>query len=377
MKELGLYIHIPYCKSKCFYCDFLSFDNADDKIDEYFQALMIEMDLLQQIKNDYTVKTIFIGGGTPTYVHVDYITLIINKIKNSIIIDKNVEITIEGNPGTFNKKDLLKLKNVGINRLSIGLQSWQDEILKSIGRIHTSREFVEGYNAALDIGFNNINIDLIFGLPSQSMEQWIETLNKVIDLKPTHLSCYSLKVEEGTKLCQMIEKDKIILDEELDRDMYHYTQNLLMEKGYIHYEISNFSKDKFECKHNLVYWELKEYIGLGLGAHSFFNGYRYSNEKKLETYIDKLLSGNNIIEDKSVVNKNRYKEEYLFLGLRKIKGINKKDYNTIFKIPIEVDYRKNLDKLLSRGLIEETNENIKLTKKGLDLANQVFISFIE
>ncbi|MFZ7131718.1 MAG: radical SAM family heme chaperone HemW [Eubacteriales bacterium] len=377
MEELSLYIHIPFCKSKCHYCDFLSFFNEDEKIDTYFLALLMELDYLNQIKDKYIIKTIFIGGGTPTYVHDKYIIKVIEKIRSIMVLHKDAELSIEGNPGTFHKNTLLPLKGIGLNRLSIGLQCWQDELLTSIGRTHTKKEFLQSYDAAISAGFTNINIDLIFGLPRQSLFQWQETLEKVVALCPAHLSCYSLKIEEGTAFGKQLQNKEIYLDDVLDRQMYHEARRYLWESGYEQYEISNFMKDGFQCVHNLVYWEVKPYLGFGLGAHSYFEKYRFHNEKNLNKYIEKLFAGNTIKGDKILVHQQNYKEEYIFLGLRKIKGIYKKDYKERFSKSISEEYQDEINRLISLELLEEDEVCIKLTSKGLDFANQVFRAFLK
>ncbi|MFZ7121043.1 MAG: radical SAM family heme chaperone HemW [Eubacteriaceae bacterium] len=376
MKDVSLYIHIPFCKQKCYYCDFLSFENFDMYIEKYFEALYMEIHQLSKLRDMYNISTIFIGGGTPTYVDNKYIVKLIYLIKNIITVNENVEITIEGNPGTFDKKKLINYKKVGINRLSIGLQCWQDKLLNNIGRVHTQHDFIRSYNEAISAGFKNINIDLIFGLPNQTFKDWKITLRNVCDLKPQHLSCYSLKLENGTKMYNDWKEKKIFIDDSIDREMYYYTKEYLKDRGYVHYEISNFSLPNRQCKHNLVYWELKQYIGIGLGAHSFFEKKRYNNEKKIKKYIEKLLDGKTIIEDIIESDIRSIKEEFIFLGLRKIQGIEDKCYKNMFNISIFDDYKEELSNLKDKGLIHINRDRISLTNQGLDLANLVFMTFI-
>ncbi|WP_152801310.1 radical SAM family heme chaperone HemW [Alkalibaculum sporogenes] len=376
MKDLSLYIHIPFCKQKCYYCDFLSFSNEEDTVSIYFDALNREINNTPNTKDEYLVKTIFIGGGTPTYVHFKYIIKVIETIKNNFSVDPEAEISIESNPGTCNIDSLYAYKNIGINRLSIGLQCWQNNLLKNIGRIHTHEEFVNSYINAKQVGFTNINIDLIFGLPNQSISHWMETLYEVCKLEPTHLSCYSLKLEEGTVLYKSNLSNQFTIDEELDRHMYYYSIEYLNNSGYYQYEISNFAKPNMECNHNLVYWELKPYIGLGLGAHSYFEGYRYSNEENIKQYIHKIQNGDTINTAKMLLSVEDMKAEFIFLGLRKIHGIYDKFYRRMFNSSFFDDYEKEINQLVKEDYIIITDGNLKLSKKGLDFANFVFMSFL-
>ena len=370
MKEIGIYIHIPFCIKKCDYCDFISYCNKTDLIEEYVEKLKEEIKV--ELNNrDYKVKTIYIGGGTPSSINSKYIVDILNTIKEKGNLE-NTEITIEVNPGTVTKQKLLDYKNVGINRLSTGLQETNNEILKEIGRIHTYEEFLETYNLARGIGFKNINVDLIIGLPKQSISNIKESLNKVLTLNPEHISVYSLILEEGTKLYKKYEERKLELpDEELERNMYWYVKNTLENNGYIHYEISNFSKKGYESKHNSSCWKQEEYIGFGVAAHSYIDGIRYSNTESLEKYINKTVK--NIHEKQTLEDMQK---EYMLLGLRKINGVSVQDFKNKFgENPIFI-FRNELNRLVEEDLIEVDGDNIKLTNKGLDLANIVWEEFI-
>ena len=370
MKEIGIYIHIPFCIKKCDYCDFISYCNKTDLIEEYVEKLKEEIKV--ELNNrDYEVKTIYIGGGTPSSINSKYIVDILNTIKEKGNLE-NTEITIEVNPGTVTKQKLLDYKNVGINRLSTGLQETNNEILKEIGRIHTYEEFLETYNLARGIGFKNINVDLIIGLPKQSISNIKESLNKVLTLNPEHISVYSLILEEGTKLYKKYEERKLELpDEELERNMYWYVKNTLENNGYIHYEISNFSKKGYESKHNSSCWKQEEYIGFGVAAHSYIDGIRYSNTESLEKYINKTVK--NIHEKQTLEDMQK---EYMLLGLRKINGVSVQDFKNKFgENPIFI-FRNELNRLVEEDLIEVDGDNIKLTNKGLDLANIVWEEFI-
>lgn len=374
-KHIGIYIHIPFCKQKCYYCDFVSYCNKDNLIEKYIQAVKKEIQLQEIIKE---IDTIYIGGGTPSYIEAKYIKEILEEIKTKNI-SKEAEITIEVNPGTVTLDKLQEYKNCGINRLSIGLQSTQNNLLKTIGRIHNFEEFLETYKMARKVGFKNINVDLMLGLPNQKISDLKESLEKVLELKPEHISVYSLIVEENTPIADKIEKNELILpEEETERNMYWYVKNTLELNGFHHYEISNFAKKGFESKHNLNYWEQQEYIGIGTAAHSYVENVRYSNTENLEKYIDNIEQGtpenNKIIHE--VQNENDKKKEFMLLGLRKIDGIKISEFKKVFgDNPIYL-FRNELKKLSDEELIEIYDDIIRLTNKGIDLANLVWEEFI-
>ena len=291
--SLALYIHIPFCKQKCLYCDFPSYQGIEHSIGSYIDCLKKEIEMTSGACKDYKVTTIYIGGGTPSYIDARHIEGILEVCRKNFEIDPDAEISMESNPGTLTKENLLIYKNAGVNRISIGLQAAQNKILKTLGRIHDFKEFEEGYYLARQAGFSNINIDLMLGLPGQTFEDWQETLEKACSLKPEHISAYSLKLEEGTPFYNKYYKEDALElpPEEIERDMYHYAVNFLGEKGFEHYEISNFAKEGLECKHNLVYWKRGPYIGLGLGAHSFFEGKRFFNTYDMKQYIADIKVG--------------------------------------------------------------------------------------
>ena len=380
-KELGIYMHIPFCKQKCNYCDFISYTNKCEKIENYIECLEKEIDKFDY--RNYNVTTIYIGGGTPSYIDSKYIKQIMNSIYKKLQLEKNelkvVEITIEVNPGTVTKGKLQDYKDVGINRISIGLQCVQDRLLKILGRIHTFEDFINTYNLAKEVGFENINVDLMLGFPDQSIEDIKESLNQIIKLNPNHVSTYSLIVEEGTKIFNQIENNELQLpDEELERNMYWYVKNTLELNGYNHYEISNFSKKGKESKHNMNCWNQEEYIGFGIAAHSYISNIRFSNTNNLEEYIKNItnneLEKNIIIEEEQTLEDK--KREFMMLGFRKIEGVNISKFKEKFvDNPIFI-YREKLNKLVEEGLIEIDLNNIRLTNKGIDFANLVFEEFI-
>ena len=375
MDSYGLYIHIPFCKKKCRYCDFPSYDHIEYVIPSYIHALQKEIKLIVLEYPNIKLKSIFIGGGTPTYMDSRYIKEIMETVGTYFTIEKDAEISIEGNPGTFDFKKLVDYRKAGINRLSMGLQAWQNDLLKKLGRIHTQEEFLKSFEAVKDVGFLNINIDLMFGLPNQSLEDWKETLDKVTALKPNHLSCYSLIVEKGTPFYKMQNQGNLFLDEDLERQMYYYTKNYLKSKGYHHYEISNFSKPGFECKHNLIYWEMAPYIGVGAAAHSFTKNFRYANTQSVFKYIELLEKNILPIIDKNKETQEYFMQEFMFLGMRKIKGVSQKKFYNLFGKSIHEVYGDVLKNLEDKQLIM-IGENISLTAKGLDFANYVFRSFL-
>lgn len=373
--EIGVYVHIPFCKKKCDYCDFISYCNKDNLIDDYVQAVKAEIQS-QNIKPEIT--TIYIGGGTPSYIDSKYIIEILEKIKEKNV-SSNAEITIEVNPGTVTKEKLEDYIKSGINRISIGLQTTNDELLKQIGRIHNFTQFLETYKLAKKVGFKNINVDLMLGLPNQRIKDLKESLEQIIKLKPKHISVYSLIVEDGTPIANKIEKGEMQLpDEELERNMYWFVKNTLELNGFIHYEISNFAKKGYESKHNLNCWNQKEYIGIGASAHSYRDITRYSNTENIEEYIENVNNGNfnrnKIIHE--VQKEDDAKKEFMLLGLRKIKGVDINQFKNKFgDNPIYL-FRNELKKLTDERLLIIDNNNIRLTNKGLDLANLVWEEFI-
>lgn len=377
MNKLGIYVHIPFCRKKCKYCDFVSFTCEEHLIDNYFSALKKEIENFN-IENR-VISTIYIGGGTPSFCDSKYIVELMDLLKNKFSIKENAEITIEVNPGTVSKEKLLDYKKAGINRLSIGLQSTNNRLLKLIGRIHTYEDFLETFEDAKKVGFENINVDLMLALPTQTKEELIESLNNVINLKPNHISLYSLILEENTELEKQVKSGTLELpSEDLERKMYHLSKKILEENKYNHYEISNFAKKGYESKHNLDCWNQEEYIGFGLSAHSYFQNKRYSNIANLEEYIKNINDGNfeKNIEMHEIQNEESKLKEYMMLGFRKIEGISISEFERKFRINPLIYFRFEIDKLTNEDLIEVDLDNIRLTKKGLDLANIVFEEFV-
>ncbi|MBO3443199.1 radical SAM family heme chaperone HemW [Clostridium sp. CCUG 7971] len=376
---LGLYIHIPFCVSKCNYCDFNSFKMDKIAKDKYLKDLKKEMELYSKnLKEDNYITSVFLGGGTPSILNSNELKYIFENINLYFNVKKNAEITVECNPGTLTKEKLKMMKEIGVNRLSIGLQAVQDYHLKSIGRIHTYDEFEKNYKDALEVGFNNINIDLMYALPNQTFEDWKESLEKIVSLNPSHISAYSLILEEGTKLYEMYENNEFnVIDEDTDINMYNYTINYLKSNGYNQYEISNYAKDKCECEHNILYWKCNHYIGLGPGASGYINDFRYKNVESLKEYHEKLFLNEKPIESKENLTIDDKIQEKIFMGLRMNEGIKFKDFKEEFNINFKEKYSKKIKKLKERKLINEDITGIRLTQKGREISNSIFIEFID
>lgn len=375
---LGLYIHIPFCVTKCKYCDFNSFKiDLNEKI-KYLNYLGEEMKLYKEEIKNREIDSVFVGGGTPSILNENEINILFEKIKENFNIKSNAEITMECNPGTLTLNKLKVMKKSGVNRLSIGLQAVQNHHLKYIGRIHNFEEFEKNYHDAKQMGFDNINIDLMYALPNQSREDWMESLEKVVKLNPTHISAYSLILEENTELFKMYERDEFnLLDENTDIEMYEYTIDYLKSHGYNQYEISNYAKDNFECKHNVLYWKCEEYVGIGASASGYFNGIRYNNICELDNYEKMILEGEKPIEWEEKLSIKDEIEESIFLGLRMNEGIQISDFKEKYNFDFEKEYKNEIEKLSKMELIEIDNNLMKLTQKGREISNSVFVEFIK
>lgn len=376
---LGLYIHVPFCAQKCNYCDFNSYkiEEKNQKTD-YLISIRKEMELYKEEFKSKEFTSVFLGGGTPSILTPEELTTLMENIYSNFNIGKDAEITMECNPGTLDKAKLKAIKSLGINRLSMGLQVTQDHHLKYIGRIHTYEQFEKNYKDAIEVGINNINVDLMYSLPNQSFDEWKETLNKIINLNPSHISAYSLILEEGTKFYDMyLNKEFELNDEEVDINIYNYTIDTLYKNGYHQYEISNYSKEGYECKHNIVYWQCDNYLGLGPGASGYINNYRYSNICDIKGYNKCLEYDKRPIEEKNILSKKDEMEEFIFMGLRMNKGINLDEFYKRFNIDFKHRYNDILGKLKNLNLIIEQNNNIILTQRGREISNTVFVEFID
>lgn len=374
-RELGIYIHIPFCKSKCYYCDFISYTNRNSQVEQYMQEVRKEME--QYDISDFNVTTIYIGGGTPSFIDEKYIQQLLEawreKLKNNETKFEEMEITIEINPGTITKQKLEQYKRSGVNRISMGLQSTNDSLLQQIGRIHNYQEFLHAYELVRETGFDNINLDIMIGLPNQTIQDVKKTLAEIQRLNPSHVSVYSLMVEEHTKMEQLIATGELDLpEEEQERQMYWYVKNTLELNGYRHYEISNFAKPGKESKHNLNCWEQKEYIGLGAAAHSYLNGVRFANVTFTEMgswdYTAKQVLEKQSLEDK--------RKEFMLLGLRKIQGVRIQKFKEKFVDNPIFLFREEIEKLVREQLLVVDGDWIRLTSLGIDLANLVWQEFV-
>ncbi len=376
-KQIELYLHIPFCAKKCAYCDFLSFPQGIDVQKRYVDRLIEEIETASAGFRDTTVTTVFVGGGTPSILKSEEIVRIFDALRKYFNIEETAEISMEANPGTVTKDKLLDYRRAGINRLSFGLQSADNRELQLLGRIHTYEEFLESYRLARECGFENINVDLMSALPGQTVESWLETLNKVAGLKPEHISAYSLIIEEGTPFYDMYGEDRgegLLPDEDSEREMYHQTKQVLKELGYDRYEISNYARPGFECRHNVGYWTNVPYLGLGLGASSYINGTRFCNTYDLEEYLYGIL-GNR--QEETVLNEQDMQEEYFFVGLRMVRGVSLKQFEERFGVSADEVYPGLLERMTREGTAEIVNGDFRLTEYGMDVSNYVMAQFLQ
>ncbi len=377
MTKTGLYIHVPFCSSKCNYCDFNSYAGRLDVAQSYFDALKKEIELYYNTMRYNIIDTIFIGGGTPSCVNQNYINEVLTLCKIKFNISESCEISIESNPGTLDIEKLNTYRRSGINRISIGLQAYQSKLLKYLGRRHSKEDFIASVELAKKAGFININADVIFGIPGQTMKDWAKTLKVLVGLDITHISAYSLKIEEGTRFGDMLENGELTqVEDELDRNMYHYAIDYLKENGFMQYELSNFAKEGYECKHNLTYWKCVDYLGLGAGAHSLLEGERFSNKYTIEKYINAIEKGLKPVEERYQMEYSDRISEYMFLGLRLNQGVNNSEFKKLFDQDMFNVYEESFKELQHKKLIEICGESVSLTRLGLDLANQVFVKFV-
>ncbi len=377
MKKLGLYVHIPFCEQKCSYCDFYSLVKTEEIENRYVNALLFEIKSYKDRCKDYEVDTIFIGGGTPSYLKPENIKLIMQEISNTFLLPADCEITMEANPNSINKEKAIQYKSCGINRVSLGIQSLDDNVLKFIGRLHDSKEAIKAIKAIKEAGISNINADIMFGIPSQNVENIINSLSKIIKEDVNHISFYSLKLEEGTPMFSMEEKGLIkTLDDDSEREMYYAGREFMENNGYFQYEISNFSKSNYECKHNIKYWAGGDYIGFGPFAHSCFEDKRYNNISDINVYCNNINYPQKYRQLNEVLNKESKMFEYIMLGLRMNKGINIDDFNIKFETSFLELHKDKVEKLLNNGLITFKENIIKLSKKGMDISNYVFEEFL-
>jgi oxygen-independent coproporphyrinogen-3 oxidase len=371
LKDSALYIHVPFCDHKCIYCDFYSIITSDN-IQSFLQALKKEVDFFSaQYSNDKNYTSIFFGGGTPSLMHPDYLHSIITHLKNKFTIDDNAEITMETNPGTVDKEKLRRFKEMGINRISIGIQSFDEDELKFLTRIHNRKTAIQTVYTAADVGFDNISIDLIFNLPNQTKEKLIENLNIAIELPIKHISTYSLILEHGTILNKMVLDGKVTMqDNDYDAGLYETTIDYLLSNDFYQYEVSNFAKPDFECVHNNAYWKYRDYLGLGTSAHSFINEKRWWNFSSLKKYIHEIELKGHAIKNSEKITEPQLHDEYVMLALRS-SGLNLIEYRKKFDDSwIKKNYNY-FELLKNENLITSNNDIIKLTSKGYAICDEI------
>ncbi len=377
--ELGLYLHFPFCISKCPYCDFNSYQlKEDNQIFSYISALYQEITAYSRKLKKSNIKTIYLGGGTPTVLSGVQIYNILEFCKGKFTIDKDAEITIEANPGTLDDEKIKLLTESGINRLSLGAQSFNDLLLKKLGRIHNTQDIIDSYYLAREKGFNNINIDIMFALPDQTTKDLQTTLEKAVSLKPDHLSLYNLTIKPGTEYYENYKRNTLTLpSEDEEFDMYSWAINFLEENNFEHYEIANFARPDKRSMHNLIYWQNKPYLGIGAGAYSFIKGYRYMNYENPARYIKEIMSGKLPVDNGEKLSLRKRMIENIILGLRTKDGVGYKIFKTRFGVNLNDIFPEQIKKLVNLVLLQKDNYRIRLTKKGIFLANTVFREFVD
>lgn len=376
-KELGLYVHIPFCVKKCGYCDFLSWCGTSEEKETYVQALLKEIESYREFARGYRVSTVFVGGGTPSVLEAGQMERVLGNIQEVFELEKKPEITLEMNPGTVTEEKLQCYKENGVNRLSIGLQSVKNEKLEVLGRSHSYEEFLESYELARKAGFTNISVDLISSIPGQKLEEWKEELAALSALSPEHISVYQLIIEAETPFYEKYaEHEELLPDEEESREIYLWTGSFLKEQGYEQYEISNYAKPGKESRHNLKYWERGDYLGLGLGAASMVRNIRMSNTKDMKTYLERCGQPKTMREDVQFLEEARQMEEFMFLGLRKTRGVSRKEFRRIFGQEMDMVYEKALHKCLENGMLKEHKDRVYLSEEGVLLSNAVLSEFL-
>ncbi|HQO95442.1 MAG TPA: radical SAM family heme chaperone HemW [Sedimentibacter sp.] len=375
MKKLGIYIHIPFCVKKCGYCDFYSVKWDEESENKYIHSAINEIKSYNELSSKYVVDSIYIGGGTPSIINPKNLEKIISTIRCLFTVEENSEISMEANPNSL-WENIKTYGEIGINRLSIGIQSLNDNILKRIGRIHNSKEALQAIDRAISFGFENINADVMFNIPGQTVDDINDTISKLVTKQIRHISFYSLKLEEGTPMYLLKKNKKIVMPEEdLEREMYYAGRNIMEKHGLMQYEISNFSVKGYECRHNLKYWKQEEYIGIGPSAHSFLGNVRFSNPSDLTEYI---TSGENGVFERNTLeemDENDIKFEYIMLRLRLTEGLKFADFKNKFSIDFKEAYKEQIKHLTENNLIESDGDAIRLTKRGMDLSNYVFSQF--
>ncbi len=378
-QKVGIYCHIPFCIKKCAYCDFNSWVCQDEKtIDHYFQALKKEiLGFVEGQKEKIAVDSIYFGGGTPSAVGAIKIKDLMDLLKTHFVLSKESEITLEVNPGTITEEKLLVYKEAGINRISVGFQAWQNDLLGLLGRAHDQKDFIQAMAAMKKIGFTNISVDLMYGIPRQSLAMMEETLNALVAFKASHFSCYSLILEANTPLTKKVEKGLLKLPaEDKERQMHWLIDEFLKKNKYDHYEISSFAKRGYQSRHNLKYWQMAPYLGFGLGAHGFYQGVRYGNEDSYKKYMGLIELGRDPSQKESPLTKRQWMNEWMVLGLRKLAGVDNREFQSFFQLDFFKVYENEIKALIKRNLLVQEGHCLRLSSHGQDFANQVFGTFI-
>lgn len=375
--KLGIYIHIPFCKQKCYYCDFPSYAGKEACQDMYLDALLFEIRRAGEVYRDRVVDTVFFGGGTPSVLPKEALPRIITSLRKSFTIADDAEISAEANPGTVNGDKLAAWRASGINRISFGVQSFHDSLLRGIGRIHTAKQAMEAIALAREAGFDNINLDLIYGLPSQTVEMLRSDVKQAVSLGIEHISVYGLIVEEDTVLEKMVDEGRVTLPSDEDEEaMYDWVTTYLEDSGYHRYEISNYAKNGKVCRHNLKYWQFRDYLGLGSASHSFLGGKRFANERGIEDYIRRIKNEGTARLDEEEETIAELRGEYIFLALRTVDGVDTEDFEKTFGMDFFAQYGDIINRMMAEGLLIEDGRHVHLTTLGMKYGNRVFAQFI-
>ena len=371
-KTLGLYLHIPFCVQKCLYCDFCSFAGSLGKVSDYIHRLCFDIGEYGEKCGDYEVDTVYFGGGTPTLLPIKELDKIFDAVSHNFKIKDNAEISAECNPATADLDYFKSMRSIGINRLSIGLQSTHDNELRALGRIHTYSDFLDTYKNARSAGFDNISADLMYGIPEQTYESFSDTLKALVSISPEHISSYGLKIEDGTPFGKI--KNKLVLpDEDTEYDMYRLLSHYLLGNGYAKYEISNFSQKGRESRHNVKYWRGDDYIGIGVAAHSYFEGVRFSNSRDFEAYINNA----DITDSKREITPNERQTEFVMLGMRLSCGVNKSEFFARFGVSFFECYGERIKKYIDNGYVVDNGDNIFFTDKGFFVSNYILSDILD
>ncbi|TKJ31654.1 MAG: coproporphyrinogen III oxidase [Chloroflexi bacterium B3_Chlor] len=377
MNSVSLYIHVPFCASKCRYCSFNSYAGLSHLYERYAEALEEEIGLYGEGVGRVEAGTVYVGGGTPTVLSVELVARLLQACKQHFVLPEDAEISVEANPGTVDVGYLSALRELGVNRLSLGVQSFSDEMLALLGRAHTAAETRETYHLARKTGFENVNLDLIYSLPTQTLDQWKADLAEAIDLKPEHLSLYCLTVEEGTPLAEMISTGQLpFADPDLAADMYSWAEEKLREAGYGHYEISNWARNGYECQHNITYWRNRPYLGFGAGAHSLHGGSRYRNVARPQEYVRRMERGQSCVAEREEIHGSLEMSETMIMGLRLCEGVSFHDFEDRFHLPLAAVYGDQIRELVAQGLLDVNGRGARLTVRGRLLGNEVFERFL-